>query len=1537
MMKGREHRTSAERVCVLKRLAGALPLLLVLGVLGPAQMARGEAGLSDILFRATFDGTVEPEIHQHAPGVATEGVATYRAGVFGQALVVGETHAVASYKTDNNIDTRQGSLSLRLCAVDWNPAEERSHLFVHLADGGIFRLYSDEAGELVFELGPDLTATCRVRAPLAGIRQGAWMHVVATWSRDELRLFVNGELADTEPVEPEHLTYVVSSRIEVGDQPRARGREAPRTTLIDDLTIYRRPLDADELGRVHRAVTADAASPYEPPLVTVPRAAGHGRPDGRLTPEAWRRAAKFGSFVEVGGDAPAAFATTAMAAYDDEFLYLTVHSPVLAGVPLRAQQAYRDDPVWTDDAVQFYISPANSGYRYAIIINAKGVVYDRREHMGLDANTAWNGDYRLHNHVDDRGWTLQLAIPFQTLETASPEPGETWRFNVTRDRVEPQSLSSWAKVAAYSDWDKHGFLRFAETGRAVRLERVTAGRGGQVRVEGEVIAGERPGDATVLVTASHQGTVLFQTEEAYALAAQEVRPIQIEGPVDGTNPDRLDTVVMDGGEVIHRATAFLGASSSSLKLTAHPKPSEGVCRVSLLTDRGAAGDTGTSAVITLLADETGEPARVVRIEPLTDGKGGGQFALDGLAAGDYTLHAELRVDGRPVDQISVAFVKPVEPWRDLRLGVSDVPPPPWEPIVVDDTRGDALRIDCWNRRHRFDGSVLPAQITSGGVDQLTSPARIELRAGGEPVRWTRRSLRLTDSSATRVDYASRMESSQFRVIGRASMEFDGMMWHEITIEAQPGATVDALDLVIPLDARYTTLRHVPFDVAETGALGREEGWSWMSKLPKGYFMWLGGNDRGLTWFYERLEQYDHADPEKAVSLTRRGDTLEFRVHYVGKPTELREPLTLAFGLQATPVKPRPPGWRSWGAPRPIGDGISIMWTGEEVHRYGTGYAEALNPEAHRRRVRHEQSRGYRVAPYIGLNFQAVNSPEWRYNQEEWALGSGTIKYHDHRPFWWGAYTDNSAESFADYITWKIREYVQDQHLDGVYHDLQWSYRTRRGERTFRGDRAVNMRLYTTLKQLDRPVIKIDHASAALCSVYHGFSDLFIVGEEFRLHPPTPTRPDPPDHHVWGDYFDHMRLDYFRASGATGRQWGTTPMFLLQMTAPSQHATEGIYAILLAHDAIPTWDALARDVRFQYRVWRMLEAFGIGEPAIRFLPYWHADNPAQVTDFAPVGGGAVRPVRVVQDIYTSHPEYEPRPEDAYGASVYRLGDQRSLVVVFNFTEDDAAAQLTLDLPALGLDPQTAVATDAYTRLTWTAADRPLRLNVRKRNCRVIWVEERDAAGVSSAALTDHFPDEMSEAVVAGSQPEPPAPDGSVAHLLAGDTTRNPWEDQQRYPSAYLRTEVAQVFRLAQAARVHRFEVCLANSPGPRINRLPITARLVRATSEGLPMDDVIAGPPDFAPDRWIPSDPAWQLERFELERAVELPAGDYALVLCKPLQFPQEHFHVRLPARPAESADHHVAVRLLDEEGRVLEDWQSSPQTLTYGVFGHLSP
>ncbi|MEZ5978042.1 MAG: carbohydrate-binding family 9-like protein [Planctomycetota bacterium] len=177
--------------------------------------------------------------------------------------------------------------------------------------------------------------------------------------------------------------------------------------------------------------------------------------DGDLTKPEWATAPWTDLFVDIEGDLRPAprFATRAKLLWDDERLYVGAE---LEEPDLWATLTERDSVIFHDNDFEVFLDPSCEGRGYyELEINALGTVWDLvlREpyRAGGQADSVWRIEgletaVRLDGTLTDpsdrdRGWTVEIAMPFAAFDVhaemrgerpRAPRPGERWGLDFSR-------------------------------------------------------------------------------------------------------------------------------------------------------------------------------------------------------------------------------------------------------------------------------------------------------------------------------------------------------------------------------------------------------------------------------------------------------------------------------------------------------------------------------------------------------------------------------------------------------------------------------------------------------------------------------------------------------------------------------------------------------------------------------------------------------------------------------------------------------------------------------------------------------------------------------------------------------------------------------------------------------------------------------------------------------------------------------------------------------------------------------------------------
>ncbi|HSM17115.1 MAG TPA: carbohydrate-binding family 9-like protein [Gemmatimonadales bacterium] len=182
--------------------------------------------------------------------------------------------------------------------------------------------------------------------------------------------------------------------------------------------------------------------------------------DGRLDEPAWEAAAWTADFVDIEGPLGSVprFRTRAKLLWDDASLYI---GAFLEEPQVWATLVERDAVIYRDNDFEVFIDPdGDTHHYYELEINALGTLWDlflvKPYRDGGPAINGWyirnleaavRVDGTLNQPSDiDRGWTVEIALPWPALAEAAhrpspPEPGDQWRMNFSRVEWRADAMS----------------------------------------------------------------------------------------------------------------------------------------------------------------------------------------------------------------------------------------------------------------------------------------------------------------------------------------------------------------------------------------------------------------------------------------------------------------------------------------------------------------------------------------------------------------------------------------------------------------------------------------------------------------------------------------------------------------------------------------------------------------------------------------------------------------------------------------------------------------------------------------------------------------------------------------------------------------------------------------------------------------------------------------------------------------------------------------------------------------------------------------
>ncbi len=355
-----------------------------------------------------------------------------------------------------------------------------------------------------------------------------------------------------------------------------------------------------------------------------------------------------------------------------------------------------------------------------------------------------------------------------------------------------------------------------------------------------------------------------------------------------------------------------------------------------------------SATVAVSAKGAAEPLASQNFDLSKEFAPGGRINTPPMDFGEYEVEAVAQdAAGKALFSAKTEFKREPPPWWKNKIGVSDKVMPGWTPVVIShqssvtsDPAGNGLAeqtvIGVILRDIHFNGAALPAKIISAGEDILAGPVALTAKIAEKevPLASVPGAFRAERKGEVRADFSGRAEGGGITADIKGYIEFDGMMWFQITLSGA-SATVQSLTLSIPFAEDSSRLMHWWSGahgfrnpkVVHIGAVPAGEGIVFSSldkervqlhdKMRGSFipYLMLTGDRRGLAWFAENDKGWTQSAEKPAVTVVRQGKAVIINLNIISEPIPLKEPRTFEFGLHPIPVKNLEPGWRmtpNWG-------------------------------------------------------------------------------------------------------------------------------------------------------------------------------------------------------------------------------------------------------------------------------------------------------------------------------------------------------------------------------------------------------------------------------------------------------------------------------------------------------------------------------------------------------------------------------------------------------------------------------------------------
>jgi Glycoside hydrolase 123, N-terminal domain/Concanavalin A-like lectin/glucanases superfamily len=1251
----------------------------------------------NITFKLTFENGLIPEIAKGNPTPKFLGhkkLLKFGKGLGkGRALITGIGKQAVRFKSSGNIDSKKGSVTFWVKGypgVRWNWRDRKFYHFFQWINKDNIRIYKYSIN--------DFTRFYERKKihfyPM--YKEDDWNFFVFTWNGPDLKWYLNGELVGNVVREKPFPPVSRHSYFDIGQY---RGKDSQENRVTDELIIYNRSLTRTEILSLYAAGTGMPTKQ----IIRLSATSKKIEIDGKMSPTEWQDASTMLIGLDTKTKSVARTISRLYLTYDKQYLYFYLKSPIptrffddaqntlLHGFfNRRARQA--DHIMDFDDALEFRFKTARKKFWYRMMVNTIDVKYDKR-FTGTRQELKWNPRWITKTRVSDDGWDLEGKIPFS--DFSGPPPADSiWQMNVYRiwKKLKTQ-VDAWSNdnYSPSSQATNTGQLIFGgKSNVAVKVSKLIQldNRG----INMEFILRSNGSKARDVVFEILTGDKQLLERKALNILPNKDFIVNINNTFSAKPPDRVFLRVTDiPGNTIFwlEDVPVFKVEDIVLKLSIFPLKKK--LRVSGEFPQLELNLAKTKVSICLRQNK--RVIKKLKLRLMT-AKFDTELDISKLPQGTYTSEVKLFEKGRIVATEKAQF-KIADPpaWLGNKLGITKVPPKPWTPVKYQQDK-----ITVWGRDYIYNNSLFPTQIDAVGDGLLAKPIKVNLKVSGKDIlsnaKVTVKKLHSDDMEAT---FLRTINLKDATVQVKTRIEFDGMMWNSLSIiPRHKYFKIDSLRLDVPLKKRNSTLM-MPHDytLRNTGFTKKWHG----SIRP----VWIGNEERGLCFFTEHSYNWIIRNRQKELEIIPRKKDTMLRVNLIDHPAIIRQPLKLAFGLMATPVKKMRKDYRKWRihhftnqiTPEKNAQFIQMpfrKWAKNPF--YETCYPVA---DPNMRPVSGIRNRSkWEGLLYHQLKRTWAESPEAKMFAHEWSSELRVVPTVDSDPNKRQIEICQGSKSFQDFLVNGLAKVQREVNGRGFYFDVanfKKCSNVNHGcgyvvngkiKPTFNilGARELIKRIYIAIKKIRPDSIIAYHVSGQVCLPVHSFADLLFEGENLQSRL-IDNR----------GYQDILTLDTYRAEHM-GHNFGPAVTLLPEFKTPKKwfkntefsdpekirvHSVDRVWlkrrkagketkaeaaywkelaahtnyllGLSLLHDN-PFWVACICNMAPVRKHYRILGKFNYADGNNKFIPYWKQRIATVMS-----------PGKAIVSFYVS--------------------DKQAVAVVMNMSNKKMDVKLRLDVKKLGL--------------------------------------------------------------------------------------------------------------------------------------------------------------------------------------------------------------------------------------------------------------
>ncbi len=668
-------------------------------------------------------------------------------------------------------------------------------------------------------------------------------------------------------------------------------------TMGKRIQLFNRVLTAPEIAELSGLQVVDISARY-PNILSVP---GMRNPkadvqlDGNLQEPIWNQAASLFGMINLSNPEKSWRIPANHVRFfcDAQNLYIGFTSLLPAGTNIKIGPAPSDGEkeVWGSESFELYFVNQKDHYRFAGSF-AGGSTESKNKDVNY--NPVWT--YRTSNkmQVDDSVyWQGEIRIPWQSIGFAAP-PKDGVKFNFCRTwHLNDELIISALSRPGYGYDDYEAYTLLFPVEEAPGLQVTAKNDPTYGNLEQKITAYSRsPFNARFQITLENsQGMITpeiaFRKDLQLAPGANVAFSLNI--PLTASNLDSLVFTLSDSeGKNIYQQQV-LPVRISSDYLSVLPLFGQEKVLVQYRKNQAEAKfGKGLQAKLVLVSPDNADLYSLAANLESTEIP----FAKDN-PAGMYRVELRSADDSKILSASSFPFTGFGE-WSRLQFDNRIIPP--FTPLEIS---GDASRktVAMWGRNYVLaEDSLFPVQMMSREQQLLTCP--VALRINGKAIPATAKTSWGT-SEKHRFEYTSNATSQEWKIKNRAWIEYDGVSFYQVEVEALQNLGTIELAFTLPRTiAKYLHAAAGPWGnkITDTVKNGKRS----LRYYP---VLFLGDEEKGFCFFTESR----HSWPEKGthvMAVQANNSAAELTVS-LAPSLETGETFTFEFGLLGTPIKKLP--------------------------------------------------------------------------------------------------------------------------------------------------------------------------------------------------------------------------------------------------------------------------------------------------------------------------------------------------------------------------------------------------------------------------------------------------------------------------------------------------------------------------------------------------------------------------------------------------------------------------------------------------------